>query len=126
MIGLLDLALGSLNSLGPAQAREQVGPGASSASESERRGDDERRDLPVYSAMEVMEEAVEPLSQSLSTVRLVLRLPGNDSTESQLEVNERVRVMLVQVKLRLKGHKPLGKILNLTPIEEIIFILRKS
>lgn len=36
--------------------------------------------------MEVMEEAVEPLSQSLSTIRLVLRLPGNDSTESQLEV----------------------------------------
>lgn len=41
--------------------------------------------LPVYSAMEVMEDAVEPLSQSLSAVRLLLRLPGNDSTESQLE-----------------------------------------
>lgn len=39
---------------------------------------------PVYSAMDVMEEAVEPLSQSLSAVRLV-RLPGNDSTESQLD-----------------------------------------
>lgn len=38
--------------------------------------------------MEVMEEAVEPLSQSLSTIRLVFRLPGNDSTESQLEVRE--------------------------------------
>lgn len=38
--------------------------------------------------MEVMEEAVEPLSQSLSTIRLVLRLPGNDSTESQLQVGE--------------------------------------
>lgn len=35
--------------------------------------------------MEVMEDAVEPLSQSLSAVRLLLRLPGNDSTESQLE-----------------------------------------
>ncbi len=40
--------------------------------------------LPVYSAIEVMEDAVEPLSQSLSAVRL-FRLPGNDSTESQLE-----------------------------------------
>ena len=40
---------------------------------------------PVYSAMEVMEEAVEPLSQSLSAMRLGLRLPGKDSTESQLE-----------------------------------------
>lgn len=50
-------------------------------------------DLPVYSAMEVMEEAVDPLSQSLSTVRLVLRLPGNDSTESQLKmVNDDVSV----------------------------------
>lgn len=35
--------------------------------------------------MEVMEDAVEPLSQSRSAVRLLLRLPGNDSTESQLE-----------------------------------------
>lgn len=97
MIGLLDLALGSLNSLGPAQVRAGSSinhrdvflnwtPGAS-ASESKRH-DKKRRDLPVYSAMEVMEEAVEPLSQSLSTVRLVLRLPGNDSTESQLEVGE--------------------------------------
>ena len=41
--------------------------------------------LPVYSAMEVMEDAVEPLSQSLSAVRLLLRVPGNDSTESQLK-----------------------------------------
>lgn len=40
----------------------------------------------MYSAMEVMEEAVDPLSQSLSNVRLVFRLPGNDSTESQLEI----------------------------------------
>lgn len=56
MIGLLDFALGSLKSFGP-----------------------------VYSAMDVdvMEEAVEPLSQSLSVARLELRLrPGNDSTES--------------------------------------------
>ena len=45
---------------------------------------------PVYSAMEVMEEAVEPLSQSLSVVRLV-RLPGNDSTESQLKRATRER-----------------------------------
>lgn len=45
---------------------------------------------PVYSAMEVMDEAVEPLSQSLSAARLLLRLPGNDSTESQLdEIMER-------------------------------------
>lgn len=34
--------------------------------------------------MDVMEEAVEPLSQSLSAVRLLVRLPGNDSTESHL------------------------------------------
>lgn len=41
--------------------------------------------------MEVMDDAVEPLSQSLSAVRLLLRLPGNDSTESQLEdiINKR-------------------------------------
>lgn len=42
---------------------------------------------PVYSAMDVdvMEDAVEPLSQSLSVVRLELRLrPGNDSTDSPL------------------------------------------
>lgn len=32
-----------------------------------------------------MDDAVEPLSQSLSAARLLLRLPGNDSTESQLE-----------------------------------------
>lgn len=43
-----------------------------------------QKNLPVYSAMEVMEEAVEPLSQSLSAARL-FRLPGNDSTESQLD-----------------------------------------
>lgn len=47
--------------------------------------------IPVYSAMELMEEAVEPLSQSLSAVRLLLRLPGNDSTESQLEDKEQYR-----------------------------------
>lgn len=56
IIGLLDFELGSLKSLGP-----------------------------VYSAMDVdvMEDAVEPLSQSLSVVRLELRLrPGNESTDS--------------------------------------------
>lgn len=42
---------------------------------------------PVYSAMDVdvMEDAVEPLSQSLSVLRLEWRLrPGNDSTDSPL------------------------------------------
>lgn len=59
------------------------------------------KNSPVYSAMDVdvMEDAVEPLSQSLSVVRLELRLrPGNDSTDSPLFMertnnNNNVRVL---------------------------------
>ena len=40
---------------------------------------------PLYSATDVMEDAVEPLSQSLSVFLLAFRLsPGNDSTDSAL------------------------------------------
>lgn len=49
---------------------------------------------PVYSAMDVdvMEDAVEPLSQSLSVVRLELRLrPGNDSTDSPLKTRSHIK-----------------------------------
>lgn len=57
------------------------------------------KNSPVYSAMDVdvMEDAVEPLSQSLSVVRLELRLrPGNDSTDSPLfmeRMNSNIRVL---------------------------------
>lgn len=50
--------------------------------------------LPVYSAMDVdvMEDAVDPLSQSLSVARLELRLrPGNESTDSPLEREDKYR-----------------------------------
>lgn len=59
----------------------------------------ESENSPVYSAMDVdvMEEAVEPLSQSLSVVRLELRLrPGIDSTDSPLlmeETNSNIKVL---------------------------------
>lgn len=39
--------------------------------------------------VEVIEDAVDPLSQSLSVARLELRLrPGNESTDSPLETEE--------------------------------------
>lgn len=59
----------------------------------------ESENSPVYSAMDVdvMEDAVEPLSQSLSVVRLELRLrPGNDSTDSPLlmeRTNSNIKVL---------------------------------
>lgn len=43
---------------------------------------------PVYSALAVVDDAVEPLSQSLSVARL-FTLPVKDSTESQLEDGDR-------------------------------------
>lgn len=43
---------------------------------------------PVYSVLAVVDDAVEPLSQSLSVARL-FTLPVNDSTESQLEDRDR-------------------------------------
>ncbi len=59
----------------------------------------ESENSPVYSAMDVdvMEDAVEPLSQSLSVVRLELRLrPVNDSTDSPLlmeRTNSNIKVI---------------------------------
>lgn len=71
---------------------------------------------PVYSAMEVMEEAVEPLSQSLSVVRLV-RLPGNDSTESQLKQTTREEHIQQEGQTR-KGKKNKTKHTELIAIHE--------
>lgn len=42
----------------------------------------------MYSALAVVDEAVEPLSQSLSVARL-FTLPVKDSTESQLQDGDR-------------------------------------
>jgi len=56
-----------------------------------------KKTSPVYSAMDVdvTEDAVEPLSQSLSVVRLELRLrPGNDSTDSPLLVEKRTATLM--------------------------------
>lgn len=45
--------------------------------------------------MEVMEDAVDPLSQSLSVFRLAFRLrPGNDSTDSPLATDSRENKVL--------------------------------
>lgn len=45
----------------------------------------------MYSALAVVDDAVEPLSQSLSVARL-FTLPVNDSTESQLEAAAEIRL----------------------------------
>lgn len=42
----------------------------------------------MYSVLAVVDDAVEPLSQSLSVARL-FTLPVNDSTESQLQDGDR-------------------------------------
>lgn len=59
---------------------------------------------PVYSALAVVEDAVEPLSQSLSVARL-FTLPVNDSTESQLEDGGRNKTSLSHVHQINKENK---------------------
>lgn len=45
----------------------------------------------MYSVLAVVDDAVEPLSQSLSVARL-FTLPVNDSTESQLEATAMAKI----------------------------------